>query len=371
MTGGKYKRGNIWWVWWTEPVKDPKTGKVRQKKRFATTKSGREADAKTLLSTKMYESRTRKPSLDIPDPTYEEIRDLWLASKPDVPKRMDGLAYFDGRTHLDKFFAGWQAKNIDVDDIIKFQELLKAKGLRNGIDHAVVSLRTMLNYAVLRKRLHPHQLPEQFPMLRFKRKPPKPIDDTAFEPVCKQLPEPFRGGFTLAYHTGMRLSEVERLTWEQVLLKKRCLYFPSAKTNEERFVPLLSGTDRMLARLAKGKKSMLVFPGFDDRTARSRLWRAAAVKCGLGAWHCRECDEPLTDMRCAEHGQLDERSAKFHGVLMRYTRTTFIRNAMKRGIPIQQLMRATGHKHFSTHMLYNVAAEEDLELMRQKYDGKV
>jgi integrase len=309
----------------------------------------------------------QKPRLDLPDPTYEEVRDLWLASKPNLPKRKrDGLAYFDGRKHLDAFFSGWKASSIDVEDIIKLQEVLQSRGLRNGIDHTVVSLRTMLNYAVKRKRLHAHQLPSEFPMLKFERRPPREIEDD--KPLREALTEPFRSGFTLAYHTGMRLSEVERLRWDQVLLTKRCLNFPSAKTREERLVPLLGGTDQLLVKLAKTKTSELVFPGFDDRTARARAWRDAAVQAGLGTWHCRKCDAELKGMKCPEHGELTERTARYQGPLMRYTRTTAIRNLTNKGVPLVRILQMTGHKNLPTHMGYNVAEEKDLALIRKLYD---
>jgi integrase len=375
MAGGIYKRGTIWWTWWTEPVKDPKTGKIRQKKRYASSQSEKRSEAVTLLSTKIHEARLQKPRLDLPDPTYEEVRDLWLASKPNLPKRQDGTAYFDGRTHLDMFFGGWQAKNIDTEDIIKLQQVLQSRGLRNGIDHAVVSLRTMLNYAVKRKRLHAYQRPDEFPMLRFERRAPREIEEDYFEPVCEHLPEPFRSGFMLAYHSGMRLSEIERLVWTQVDLKKRNLHFPSAKPKKNRIVwrriRLLGGTDKMLLALSKNRSGELVFPGFADRTNRARAWRDAAVKSGLGSWRCRQCESDLKEMRCAEHGVLNERTAKYHGPLMRFTRTTFIRNATNRGVPLVRIMQTTGHSELPTHMGYNVADEKDLDLIEKLYDRKV
>ncbi len=371
MAGGIYQRGTIWWTWWTERVKDPKTGALRSKKRYASSQSSRRTDAVTLLSTKIHEARLQKPRLDLPDPTYEEVRDLWTGSSPHFPKRKDGTAYFDGRTHLDMFFSGWQAKNIDTDDIIKLQQVLRSKGLRNGIDHAVTSLRTMLNYAVEVGRLRPEQLPGKFPMLRFERRAPKPIAEDYLEPVCKALPEPFRSGFMLSYHTGMRMSEVERLRWDQVFLAKRYLRFPSAKTRKERSVPLLGGTDKLLTRLAKTKTSDLVFPGFDDRTERARCWRDAAARVGLGAWHCRKCDAVLDKMACPEHGALSRRAAKYRGLLLRYTRTTAIRNLINRGVPLTRVMQMTGHQNVPTHMGYDVAADSDLDLIRKLVDGKL
>jgi integrase len=371
MAGGIYLRKKTWWCWWTEKVKDPKTGRLRSKKKYASSQSAKKSDATTLLSTKMHEARLHKPLLDLPDPTYEEVRDLWLAGNPHHAKRKDGTAYFDGRTHLDTFFSGWKAKDIDTPDIVELQKVLQSKGLRNGIDHTVTSLRTMLNYAVKLKRLRPEQLPGDFPMLRFERRAPQPIGDDYFEPICKVLPEPFRSGFMLAYHTGMRLSEVERLRWPQVILDQRCLYFPSAKTREERLVPLLGGTDKMLAALSKKKSGDLVFPDFADRTKRARAWREAATKVGLGACHCRKCDAKLKDMKCPDHGEVPERAAKYRGPLLRYTRTTAIRNLTNKGVPLQRVMQMTGHKSLPTHMGYNVRDAKDLDLIRKTYDGKV
>lgn len=233
----------------------------------------------------------------------------------------------------------------------------------------VTSLRTMLNYAVRRKRLQAYQLPTEFPMLHLGRKTaPQPIEDNFFEPISKALDEPFRSGFMPTYHTGMRLSEVERLRWDQVILDKQHLYFPSAKTREDRRVPLLGGTDKMLAKVPH--KGELVFPGFADRTARARAWRHAAVKVGLGQWLCKRCGAPLVKMKCPEHGVLNERAAKYKGPLLCYTRTTAIRNLTNPGVPIQRIMQMTGHKNVPTHMGYNVADEKDLALIRKLYDEK-
>lgn len=135
----------------------------------------------------------------------------------------------------------------------------------------------------------------------------------------------------------MRLSEIERLRWEHVDLEKRRLRFPGAKTKKVRSVPLLSGTAKMLAKMFQ--QGELVFPGFGDRQARVTAWRKAAVALGAG------------DLQ------------------MRYTRTTFARNATNIGIPMQRVMQAMGHTTVSVHMGYNTADESDLDLIRKLYDG--
>ena len=345
MAGGIYQRNETWWVWWTEKVKDPKTGKLRTKKRYESSQSTRRSDAKTLLNTKEYRARTEKPRLDIADPTYEEVRDLWIAGKPNGERKKDGTPTFQGRNHLDAFFGGWQAKNIDVSDIVELRNALRQKGLgESGIDHTVVSLRTMLHYSVKIGRLQRAQLPGSFPLVHPDRKrEPIPIEEGVFKKVCANLKEPFRSGFVLSFHTGMRLSEVERLRWEHVNLEKRYLRFPGAKTKEMRSVPLLSGTDKMLAKMFR--TSELVFPGFADRTARAKAWRDAAKLAGFTGGR--------------------------KGIEMRFTRTTAIRNLTNLGVPMPRVMQMTGHKNVPTHMGYNVADEKDLDLIRKLYDGKI
>jgi hypothetical protein len=74
-------------------------------------------------------------------------------------------------------------------------------------------------------------------------------------------------------------------------------------------------------------------------------------------------------MECAEHGKMDERNAKYRSPLLRYTRTTAIRNLTNKGVPLRRIMQMTGHKNLPTHMGYNVADETDLDLIREKYEA--
>ena len=344
MPGGVYRRNTTWWCWWMERVKDPKTGKLRSIRKYESSQSARRSDAVTMLSTKIHEARTSKPKLDQPDPSYEEVRDLWLASKPDGERKKDGTRNFQGRKHLDAFFAGWQAKDIDISDITALQNALRDKGLgESGIDHTVVSLRTMLNYAVRAGRLQRNQLPGKFPLFHPERKKePVPIEEDVFDKVCKYLEEPFRRGFILSYHTGMRLAEVGRLRWDQVNLEERYLWFKGRgkKSPKKRLVPLLKGTDKILAKIFRTDD--LVFPGFADRTLRAKAWREATQKAGFVGGR--------------------------KGIEMRFTRTTAARNLTNLGVPIPRVMQMMGHENIPTHMGYNVQDKKDLDLIRKLYD---
>lgn len=374
-SAGIYKRKGgspYYWIWWTTPVKDPKTGTVRLKKHYVSTKeTDYNQHVKRQLALKIKDAELAKPTLDLPDPSYEEVREAWLKHRESVLARKglkldrlkDGTPYFAGRKYLDGFFAGWQAKVIDTPDIERLQSELLAQGLGNGIDRMVAALRAMLRYAVDQKRMAKEQLPHRFPMVRRERKKPESIEEKFFEPLRKAMPQLYKDPFTLAFWTGMRLSEVERLRWSHILLAKKIphLYFPGAKTGEWRRVPLLKEALKILKALKPGKPDDRVFPQFGDRTESARVWRKAAAAVGLGHWHCRKCSAELTDLTCPEHGKLDERRAKYVGPLFRHTRHTFHRIATNRGIPLVRVMQMTGHKHIPTHLGYDFAEESDLE----------
>ena len=371
MAGGIYPRGKVFWVWWTEKVKGP-DGKVRSKRFAMSSQSDRRADAKTLLTTKMYEASKHRPRL-AEKLTYEEIRDRWLAHRAADPKHKphilkNGLTYFAGRKYLDDYFRNWTAADIDTEDIERFQQKLRALGLGNSIDRCVAALRAMLRFSSRQKDgLSPDQLPQRFPMLRIPRDEPKPIDQKFYEPLLAALPKAYRGPFVLAWHSGLRLTEIERLRWKHVDLKRKKLRFPGAKTGEVRSVPLLADTPDVLGR--PGQPEDLVFPTFGNETNRAREWRRAAVEVGCGHWHCARCKAQLKQMKCPEHGVLTERKAYYEGPLFRHTRHTIIRRLTNRGVPTARIMQMMGHKNLPIHMGYNVAEdEEDLKLIRDAYD---
>jgi predicted amino acid-binding ACT domain protein len=71
----------------------------------------------------------------------------------------------------------------------------------------------------------------------------------------------------------------------------------------------------------------------------------------------------LWTARSPSAGQYDD------GPLLRHTRNTAIRRLTDMGVPIPRVMQMVGHKTLTMNMLYNVATEDDLDLIREKYDG--
>ncbi len=46
-----------------------------------------------------------------------------------------------------------------------------------------------------------------------------------------------------------------------------------------------------------------------------------------------------------------------------------MRNLRNVGAPIPRIMHMAGHKTVPQHLQYNVAAKDDLDLIRERYDG--
>jgi len=75
-------------------------------------------------------------------------------------------------------------------------------------------------------------------------------------------------------------------------------------------------------------------------------------------------------LKCREHGKIRANRAPYHGALVRHCRHTAVRGLTNKGVPTARVMQMMGHKHLPTHMGYNVVQEdEDLALIREKYDG--
>ncbi len=66
---------------------------------------------------------------------------------------------------------------------------------------------------------------------------------------------------------------------------------------------------------------------------------------------------------------LTERESTYDGPLFRHCRNTAIRNLTNVGVPIPRIMQMTGHKTVPMHLRYNVATEDDLDLIRERYDA--
>jgi len=139
----------------------------------------------------------------------------------------------------------------------------------------------------------------------------------------------------VAYHLGLRLSEILGLTWERVDLKRGFIYLRSqdTKTNSSRLVPMTPSVRECLSELSKVRSLS---------TNRIFLFDGKPVREIKRAFH--------TAMRKAQIVNF-----RFHD--LRHCAATNLRRA---GVDTVTAMKIVGHKSEKMHRRYNNVSEADL-----------
>ena len=134
---------------------------------------------------------------------------------------------------LDKFFGGYRAKDISVGDLRQFRIQRTKEGASDArINRRMATLRSMFHQGLKDELLTRTEIPPYFPM----RKESGTARDEAFieaewfVPLSRELNEPLRSAFVLAYHIGVRVHELKRLHWRDFDLKRQLITFPAEIT---------------------------------------------------------------------------------------------------------------------------------------------
>jgi integrase len=132
----------------------------------------------------------------------------------------------------------------------------------------------------------------------------------------------------LALETAMRQSELVRMHWQHIDLKRRTIFLPHTKNGESRTVPLSPDAVNVLTALPRGIKGD-VFPGVTTEAIKKAYIRAVR----------REGIEDL----------------HFHD--LRHEATTRL---FERGLNIMEVSSITGHKDLRMLRRYTHLKAEDL-----------
>ncbi len=130
---------------------------------------------------------------------------------------------------------------------------------------------------------------------------------------------------TVALHTGMRLSEILNLKWEQVDLKHGFILLDTTKNGERREIPIDNTLIKMFNNMPRGFESKYVFAGKDGDPYKSvkRSFSTALKKAEI-------------------------RDFKFHDL-----RHTFASHLVMAGVDITSVKELLGHKSLSMTMRYS------------------
>ena len=219
---GKRKKAN--WEWRFEIRIDGKR-KNFSKSGFTTKKEAEEAGTAALAE---YNGGGYVKPKEI---VVADFLDLWIEEYVKINLRHKTQLCYIGiiNNHLKPAFGHYQLKALTAGAIQKFANELKQKGLSERHTSNIIStLSTALNYAI-----EPLQFikmnPCQFVTLpRFEKetKQRNIIEQSDFEIIISRFPEGNKWHLPLmiGYHTGMRISEVFGLTWNDIDLENGIIH---------------------------------------------------------------------------------------------------------------------------------------------------
>jgi integrase len=343
-----YRRGRVWWITWHEPRRSA-GGAITRVKMFKSTGSEDRGFAQRALRGKLQEIGGRRPTVVDPEKvSYEDLRDNFLEhcvakGLRSLKRDPEGKPTLATVPRLDKSFSGWKAREITTADLKRFRAEARAGGLSDArANRYMATLRAMFNQARKDELITRAEVPAYFPTVAEPNEARGAIfiKPGWYAPLRKALKEPLRSAFTLAYHAGVRVHELERIRWRDVDVKRRLVALPGAatKTGKTRLVGLPGDFDRKA-----GKPDDLVFPLGNYR----RLWYRACVKVGAGRWE-----------------ETPKGRKRYVGILLRHCRHTAVRNMSDAGLEEKRIMEISGHRTRSMFDRYNIGREEDVTRAR-------
>lgn len=253
-TGGLWQRGRVFWVRYREVIRRPDGAVTYVQHRESTGSEDRDY-AERYLRRKLLELGGRRPmAVDPKKVSYEDLRENFLERC--VEKRLRSLAYDpEGKPtlatlpRLDAFFGNMRAAEITQADVRRFRAEGKKDGLSDArLNRYVATLRAMFRQAAKDELITRTEMPAHFPTVAEPNEARGAlfIRPEWYAPLRRELKEPLRSAFALAYQIGIRVYEMRRLKWRDVDLKKKMVTLPGSitKTGRQRIVPLPSDFER-------------------------------------------------------------------------------------------------------------------------------
>lgn len=336
----------------------------------STLRSAAEAMLRDRLTRKDY---GQVPATVVKQTTYADLRKLlideyYTKDRKSLQTLADGTETIWPLTAIDNFF-GYEseskpgrtfAHNINDDAVQEFIRQRREEGRSDSTILGSLSLlRKMLRLGVKKKLLL------EMPVLTL---PPKASarEDFIREPqlklLLKELPAHLHPFVTFLFYQGTRLTEAERITWQQIDLQ-RCTYSPDkrkTKTGENKLRILHDKTVQALRSIKRGGPSDLVF----DTTNLRKYFLRATNQLGLGkrGWVCNRChstsdaDQHAEPPRCSGEDCMPvPMEFRHHGFSIHGFRRSCVNYYRERGVADSLIRGITGHKDLSAYGDYAVA----------------
>jgi integrase len=314
--------------------------------------------------------------------TYEEMRKRLVTRRlMDNPRLSKSLSEA-GLKHLDTFFAGLRSSVITDEKIEEFIVARQATGASNAtINRALAALRQMLSLSKIKN------LPE-FGKLMPDEPPARQgfIERDQYVRLLAILPEYVRPIFTFGYYTGMRLGELQNLTWHHVDRQQGIIRLePGDTKNEEareipyaRIPELAALIDERFRSATHASRLVFTRKGGQPLGSFRKAWIRACIKASVTTksglsrmvWACPACHKnievdqqpwppeiPKTEAATCSCGSTCR--WKYVGLIFHDLRRTALRNLRRAGVPESVAMKISGHKTREVFERYNIKDQKD------------
>jgi integrase len=372
-TGGLWLVGRVWWMQY-----------------YSRGQKFRESTGETdeLKALRALRRRLRLIAEDVYRPEakqlrYEDLRETYMADYAMNRKkslrygRKDGLPYLSTVKRLDRFFAGFRAREIDAPAWRRFIAQAQAEGLSNGtINHSRTAMRRMFSLAVKDEKLRaaPHlpKLKDTAPRQGF-------FERETYDALRAALPDYLQVPLAMGYHTGMRRAEILGLRWEQIDFLKGVIRLNAGETknNEGREIPIIGELASVLrAQHAKRRTDCDLVCFRIDRNGRAipvgdmrKVWYNRCVKLGFGEFiHATDKEgTPVFDRPRGPRSK-PKPTLVYKGIIFHDLRRTGVRNLVRAGVPEKVAMEITGHKTRSVFDRYNITNAQDIQDAGEKLE---
>ena len=252
-----------------------------------------------------------------------------------------------------KYFGGMRASQITTEDIKRYITKRQAEPTRLGtppenatLNRELAALKRIFNLARQSTPPKVYQAP-YVPMLQEDNVREGFLEPDEYQALLGAMPEHLKPILKVAYHTGMRKSEILSITWEQVNLKERTIRLNRGQT--------------------KNRQGKLI-------VMTAEVYEALSGLKAQRDWHWPDVQhvfvrggKPIKDYRKAWRSAC--KRVGLDGLVPHDMRRSAVRNMVRSGVPERVAMQISGHKTRSVFDRYNIVSESDLAKAAQALDA--
>jgi integrase len=271
-----YKRGNTWWVCFTTPSGE----RLRR-----STQTEDKAEAQHYHDELKAESWRVEQLGERPKYTWDDAAYKWIMETEHKRSHKDDIAKIGW---LQQFFRGKLLTSISRDQLIAIAEIKRKEASASTANRYLALIR-----AILRRARDEWEWIDKAPKVKMYKEVRRRVRWITPEEVQALLAElmPHQRDLTLfALATGLRQSNVHKLSWEQVDLVRKTLWIPAeqAKNDEDIHVSLSQfAVDLLQRQLGKHPTRVFTRAGHPISQINTKSWRDAVVRAGIHnfRWH--------------------------------------------------------------------------------------